>query len=207
MTTAARKTFICPNCAREVETNILTSANTFGGTTTDFHKLASGFEPLRFLIHSCQNCGFTGSASAFKGVIAPDVAARIKELIYPHVRDEHLKVDIKWEFADLIAEWQKQKPDVVAQLYLNAAWCTYEIDKERYYRRRAVDWFEQAIDAGVKNRLIILYLIGELYRRLGETEVASHWFDVAIAEAEQQPDASRIKELAIQQKTNPQEML
>lgn len=200
--------FFCPNCGSEVQAQVLNSTNYYG-LTSDLHRLTMGVNPLTFMIHSCQNCGFTGDESEFQGTVAPNVAAKIKDLIYPHVRDEQLKVDTRWEFAALISEWRQQHPEVVAQLYLNAAWCADESDKEHYYRRRAADWFEQAIDAGVKNRPVILYLIGELYRRVGDIDVSAYWFDFAIAEAEKSknPDADLIKEIAIQQKTNPKEMI
>jgi uncharacterized protein len=211
MTLPRRTTLICPNCGNEVEANVLVSTNTFGGLTTDLHRLAGGAEPLEYLIHSCQNCGFTGGAGEFQGNVASNIAAQIKEFVLPHVRDERLKADARWEFAAQIAEWRQQIPEVVAQFYLNAAWCADEPDKEHYYRRRAADWFEQALDVGVENRPVILYLVGELYRRVGDTEVAIHWFDEAIAEADAEadkdPNAARIKEIAIQQKTNPQEMI
>lgn len=201
-------TLICPNCQNAIDTDALMSTNYYG-LTTDLHRLTSGANPLTFLIHSCQSCGFTGGESEFQGAVDPNVAAQIQDFIYPHIHDEQLSADSRWEFAAKISEWRQQHPEKVAQLYLNAAWCSTDSDKEHYYRRRAADWLEQAIDIGVKNRLTITYLIGELYRRVGEIDISHYWFDVAIAEAKNDIDenATRIKELAIQQKTNPQDMI
>lgn len=209
MTMPIRKTFTCPNCRKKLKVDILVSTNTGGGLTTDLHQLALGAEPLIFLIHSCQSCGFTGSPSDFKGKVTSNVTAQIKEHIYPHIKDEHLTADTSWEFAALISEWRQKSPDVIAQQYLNAAWCADNSDKEYYYRRRAADWFEKSLGTGVENPVLIPYLIGELYRRVGELEYSNHWFDTAIAEAEQSedPENARIKDLAIQQKINPQEMI
>jgi uncharacterized protein len=206
MTTMVSEVFTCPNCGSEVKAEVLMSTN-YHGLTTDLHRLTMGINPLEFMIHSCQNCGFTGNQQAFQGTVNPEVATQINMVIRPHVRDERLNADSRWEFAAQIAEWRQQHPEAVAQLYLNAAWCAVESDKEHYYRRRAADWFEQALDVGVEDRPVILYLVGELYRRVGDIKIATYWFDAAIAEAEKDPNAARIKEIAIQQKTNPQEII
>ena len=206
MTTMQSVTLTCPNCSCEVWTQVLTSTN-FHGLTSDLRQLTTGMSPWGFMIHSCQDCGFTGDSSSFEGTVSSDVSDQIRNLIYPHIHDEQIDTDMKWEFAAQIAEWRKQSPETIANLYLNAAWCALKSEKECYYRRRAADWFEQALDYDVEGRLTITYLIGELYRRVGDTDVAHYWFDLAISEASKNPDASFIKKIATQQKTNPQEMI
>jgi uncharacterized protein (DUF2225 family) len=206
MTTFESVTLTCPLCTHEVQARVLMSTN-FMGSTTDLHSITSGYNPLEFMIHTCQHCGFTGSEPAFSGNIDPKVAQQIDQQIKPHVGDERLKADARWGFAARIAEWRGHHPEEIGQLYLNAAWCAEELEKEHFYRRKAADWFEQALAVGVKDRPVILYLIGELYRRVGDKSVADEWFDAAINEAEGHPDAERIREIAHQQKTNPKDKL
>lgn len=110
----------CPNYQNKFTTSALASANTVFGLTTDLHRLAGGAEPLNFLIHSCQNCGFTGGKSEFQGSIEDRVATKIKQFIYPHIRDEQLDAYSIWEFAAQISEWRQQSPGMIAQLCLNA---------------------------------------------------------------------------------------
>jgi hypothetical protein len=196
----------CPNCGDTVDSDELTSTN-YVGRTTELKPITMGFEPLLYLIHSCQNCGFTGDGDEFSGQIAPAVASRIQQEIQPHMRDERISVDARWEFAALIAEWRGQPAEAVGQLYLNAAWCAQEIEREIYCRRRAADWFEQALDGGVDDPVILQYRIGELYRRIGDIPVAHRWFDAAITDADGHPHADSIRALAQQQKTDPREEL
>jgi hypothetical protein len=173
--------------------------------TTDLHRLTSGFSPLEFMVNSCQRCGFTGDQHDFSGNVEPHVAAEIDRRIRPHVGDEKLTTDTRWEFSALISEWRGMAPEAVAQQYLHAAWTAASADKEAYYRRRAADWFERALEEGVEEdeRPTLEYLVGELYRRVGDTAVAHQWFDVAIEDATQ----TDLKELAEQQKTDPQEYI
>jgi uncharacterized protein (DUF2225 family) len=205
MTTMATAILNCPNCNTDVKAQILTSTN-YGQSTTDLHRLSGGMDPLEYLVHSCQSCGFTGGQHAFEGDVESEVSAEIARKIKPHVEDGHLATDTRWEFAALIAEWSGKSSPEIAQLYLNAAWTARGQDREYFHRRKAADWFEAGLDAGeiqAKEQSTIVYLIGELYRRVGDQDVALYWFDRAIAEAED----PRLRELAEQQKTNPQELI
>lgn len=209
MTTMRRMLLKCPNCGRSLETQVLTSTNNFGGQRTDFKQIAAGYDPLPAMIHSCQDCGFTGSASEFDNKVDRDVADMIRVHILPHLRDEQLATHTRWEFAARIAEWRKRSTWTIADLYLRASWSAeQDPGKEGYYQRKAADYFEQALEGAASERLEIVYLIGELYRRAGDSAVAESWFDKVITSAgEEDPNTKRIKELAVRQKTNPTDMI
>jgi uncharacterized protein (DUF2225 family) len=205
MTTMDSTTLGCPNCGADVHANVLMSTNYFGATT-DLHRMTSGLDPLEFLVHSCEVCGFTGGESAFEGSVEPQVSTEIEAKIKPHLADEHLGTDTRWEFSALIAEWRKSRAEAIAQQYLNAAWTATSRDKENFYRRKAISWFETALEEGAieeEQRPTIVYLVGELYRRVGDTAVAHSWFDRAIADA----DDPKLRQLAEQQKSDPQERI
>src|ERR1051325_2556297 len=194
MTTMMPVDLECPNCGAHFEVQALMSTN-FYGMTTDLRRLTSGYDPWEFMVHSCQKCGFTGGDREFEGKVDAGISEKIKESIFPHVRDERLSADTRWEFAAMIAEWREQDASAIADLYHNAAWCAASTERETYFRRRAADWLERSLETGVPNRPIILYLIGEMYRRCGEKSVAETWFDAAIGEATG-PEDGRLKELA-----------
>jgi uncharacterized protein len=205
MTTMGEAVLTCPNCGNDFETQVLMSTN-YMGMTTDLHNLSGGMDPLQFLVHSCQSCGFTGGESAFEGQVESQVSAKIASKIKPHIEDEYLTTDTRWEFSALIAEWRGEEASEVAQLYLNAAWTARGEEREHFYRRKAADFFEAGLEAGdfpVEKRPTVAYLIGELYRRVGERPVACVWFDRAIAETTDE----RLRKLAEQQKTDPQELI
>jgi len=67
---------------------------------------------------------------------------------------------------------------------LRAAWCCVDegdTEAERYFRRQSAWMFERALEAydGVERdeRAVLTYLVGELWRRIGDTTVAAQWFD------------------------------
>jgi len=205
MTTIIRVGVKCPSCKAKFEIDVLGSTNFFG-MTTELRRLTGGSSPWDYMVHTCQECGFTGGHDEFEGKVNKAVAAKIAEQIKPHIRDEYLSTDTRWEFAAMIAEWRGQEPTSVAEMYRNAAWCSNGSGREFYFRRRAADWLERALEKPHPDRPVIIYLIGELYRRCGEDGAAATWFDKAIGEAEKMNMAD-LKQLAIQQKTNPQEMI
>ena len=86
----------------------------------------------------------------------------------------------KYEAAAKVAEWQGMESRHVADLLLRAAWCCVDegdIEAERYFRRKAAWKFDEALGSfdGVarEERAVLTYLVGELWRRVGDTTVAT----------------------------------
>jgi tetratricopeptide (TPR) repeat protein len=72
------------------------------------------------------------------------------------------------------------------------------IDVERGYQKKAAEQYAKALEAGkleAKAQSQIKYLLGELYRRMGDTKAANEWFDKAIQDADKD-----LKALAEKQK-------
>ena len=72
----------------------------------------------------------------------------------------------------------------MADLLLRAAWCCVDegdVEAERYFRRKAAWAFERALSSwdGVARdeRAVLTYLVGELWRRVGDTKQAVGWFN------------------------------
>ena len=71
------------------------------------------------------------------------------------------------------------EPRHVADLLLRAAWCCVDegdIEAERFFRRKAAWKFDEALGSfdGVvrEERAVLTYLVGELWRRVGDTRQA-----------------------------------
>ena len=86
----------------------------------------------------------------------------------------------KYEAAAKVAEWQGTEPRHVADLLLRAAWCCVDegdIEAERFFRRKAAWKFEEALERfdGVARdeRAVLTYLVGELWRRVGDAKLAA----------------------------------
>jgi uncharacterized protein len=206
MTTILTEEVKCPNCETEFEIDTVASTNQVA-MTTDFHPIARGFDPYYHFVHTCQNCGFSGYSEDFEAdTIGPAVSEKISRVIRPRLQGDATSPHMSWEFTALIAEWQNQEPTDIADLYRHAAWCAgEEKEQQAYYRRTAARWLERALEGGDPDRPATLYLIGELYRRCGEKTLAERWFDEAI-EAAAAADNDEIRKLAIQQKTDPQDI-
>jgi len=157
--------------------------------------------------HVCQGLTRKLGSTNRTLVVERDVSDLIARHIRPNIRDGRPPSDERWEFCALIAEWRGQDPLAIAELYQNAAWCAKAQDREQHIRRRVAAWLEHVLETGTPNRSIVLYLIGEQYRRCGDKSVADTWFDAAVAEADPDPATAQLKELALQQKVAPRDLM
>jgi hypothetical protein len=85
-----------------------------------------------------------------------------------------------------------------------------DIEAERFFRRKAAWKFEEALegwDAGVDpaDRAVLTYLVGELWRRVGDVKAATAWFDRVPSEIVAPVTQRWIIQAARQQRDNPQE--
>ena len=111
-----------------------------------------------------------------------------------------------------VAEWQGMEPRHVADLLLRAAWCCVDegdIEAERYFRRRAAWKFEEALSSfdGVarEERAVLTYLVGELWRRIGDVRQANAWFNRVQSEIGDPSTQQWVIDAARQQRDCPRE--
>lgn len=202
----------CPCCENAFKGERLASTNTFGGQTTDFHQVAVGFEPLFFMIATCPACGFTASTSKWPASadLNPEIRARIRAEITPLIGDGSPSADLSYRFLAQIGQWEGLEPQAIADRYLRGAWCAASRGRredEIACRRLAIEQLELALnDPAIEHRLrqTFTYLVGEVYRRIGEREQAAEWFNRAIAQALPDDDPFVVK-AATQQRDDPKE--
>jgi uncharacterized protein (DUF2225 family) len=214
MTTQLDIELRCPNCNDLFDSKSLMSTNTFGKKTTDFYNQTYGSSPLPLLIHTCPTCGYTGNLGEFENI---KIEKRIKDLIAKNitslVKNEDIFPGRQYEYAAWIASWSGSASIEIGRLYHMAAWCCYDDgrkEKENDYRKKAIEYFTRALEKDeVKDYQIIFlsYLIGELYRRVGELENANFWFERVINVVGEDPNLQRMIKLADQQKNNPKEYI
>jgi uncharacterized protein (DUF2225 family) len=213
MTTLRQIELSCPICGNSFHSQAVVSTNAFGGKRTDFHERAAGTQPLAYLIHMCGECGYSGGERDFTNM------AEVSPLVREHVLNELAPMapvsvtgSAKYEAAAKVAEWQGAEARQVADLLLRAAWCCVDeadIEAERYFRRLAAWSFEQALSSydgvPVEERGVLTYLIGELWRRIGDLRQAREWFDRVPEEIVDSDGQHWILAAAEQQRTDPQE--
>ena len=206
----------CPICEGDFPSEAVVATNALGGKRTDFHERAAGVQPLPYLVHTCDRCGYTGAERDFTD--AAEVPAALRERVWSELAPAFARARAtrpagseKYEAAARVAEWSGRGAREVAELLLRAAWCCVDeedVEAERFFRRQAARAFESALgawdDVTTHERAVVTYLVGELWRRVGDVARARAWFDRVpdavvdsatqrwvIAAARQQRDAPR----------------
>ena len=214
MTTLRPIQLTCPICSNRFSSQAVLSTNSFGGKRTDFHERAAGTQPLPYLVHMCNRCGYSGAERDFTE--EADVTPMLKEHVWneltPVVTTAAVNGSEKYEAAAKVAEWQSMEPRHVADLLLRAAWCCVDegdIEAERFYRRKAAWAFEEALASydGVPRdeRAVLTYLVGELWRRVGDSRKATAWFNRVPAEVVDLASQQWVLDAARQQRDCPRE--
>lgn len=203
----------CPVCANRFRSQAVVSTNSFGGKRTDFHERAAGTQPLPYLVHTCVRCGFSGAERDFNegAEVSPFLRQHVMAELMPQL-SARMTGSEKYEAAAKIAEWQGLEPRHVADLLLRAAWCCVDegdIEAERYFRRRAAWAFEGALASwdGVarEERAVLTYLVGELWRRVGDSAKAAEWLARVADEVLDEAGQEWIVDAARQQLESPRE--
>lgn len=214
MTTLRTIELSCPVCGDEFTSQTIVSTDTLGGECTDFHARAAGMQPLAYLVHLCERCGYAGTEEQFsdEALVTPTIVARVWNELAPRLGATPPTGSEKYEFAAKVASWQGQGPLRVGELYLRAAWCCIDecdVEAERYFRRHAAWTFERALqsydDVDRDERAVATYLVGELWRRIGDEKQAKRWFDKVPAEITLPTRQRWVLDAARQQKADPRE--
>lgn len=214
MTTLQQIELRCPVCDTRFRSQAVVSTNSFGGKRTDFHERAAGTQPLPYLIHTCNRCGYSGAERDFgeEAEVTPMLKEHVWNELAPAVNVTALSGSEKYELAARVADWQSLEPRHIADLLLRAAWCCVDegdIEAERFFRRKAAWMFEQALDSfdGVARdeRAVLTYLVGELWRRVGDDAQASAWFDRVPGEIADASTQQWVIDAARQQRECPRE--
>jgi uncharacterized protein len=180
----------CPVCDARFQSLVAKVTKLIGGRRSDLREEASGKHALPYLIHVCTTCGFAGQAAQFESSVelAPEVRERVWMELAPRVTTSSgtpilMSASEKYEAAARIAEWQHAGAHHVAELWLRAAWCCEDendTEAERYFQRKAAWAFDEALERydGIasEERATLTYLVGELWRRIGDEWQAVQWF-------------------------------
>lgn len=214
MTTLQPIELRCPICDTRFKSQQVLSTNSFGGKRTDFHERATGTQPLPYLIHMCNRCGYSGAERDFTedADVTPVLREHVWNELAPQISTSAVSGSEKYEAAAKVAEWQGLDARHVADLLLRAAWCCVEegdTEAERFFRRKAARKFEEALRSydGVsrEERAVLTYLVGELWRRVGDGRASISWFDRVAGEVTDVTTQQWVQDAARQQRDCPRE--
>ena len=114
--------------------------------------------------------------------------------------------------AALCAQWRGASAQELGRIYHMGAWCSRvsgEKDKEKFYLARAAENFEKALAASQPSpdmRAMYAYIIGDIYRRLGDAGKAKEWYGKVAGMLKAFGGEEKIGELAEQQMKEPKDI-
>ena len=214
MTTLTDIELACPVCEATFHSHAVATTNTLGGKRTDFHTRATGTQPLPYFVHTCVRCGYSGTESDFgeEADVSPMLRERVWSELAPQLSGRVMTGSEKYEAAAKVAEWQGAEPRQIGELFLRAAWCCVEendVEAERFFRRKAAWMFERSLSSfdGVtrEERAVLTYLVGELWRRIGDDRQARKWFNRVTDEIDDPVSQQWVLDAARQQRDCPRE--
>jgi uncharacterized protein (DUF2225 family) len=174
--------------------------------------MEAGEQSIHYQVHTCPHCGFSCEEME-EGELRDEVRRFVREVITPQLSEEEIPSWKKFEFLALIDESLGSEFYTLAMLYLHAAWCCYDLKEkecEKHYRKMAIEYFlMEAGSEAMDPDLIYLvpYLLAEQYRRIGEEDEATRWYDRVMEIDEEHPDKGFFLTLAAQQKLSPKELM
>ena len=182
----------CPVCATQFTTSSVVATNQTG-QDTDFRPHSLGADPLPHHVHVCPHCYF----AAFEGDFDTAQESVGEYVLSGALRQHPVCVDEtpealsgsgKYLLAVECYEHDERATQLrLGDLYLRASWCARQegnARREQECQVAAALRFEQGLANGEVEQhqeLTMLYLIGELYRRLGRYELAVSMFEQAAA--------------------------
>src|SRR4029434_8462286 len=107
MTTLQQIELHCPICESTFRSQAVVSTNSFGGKRTDFHERAAGTQPLPYLVHTCNRCGYSGAERDFHedAEVPAVLRERVGSELAPCITCGTLSGSDKYEAAAKVAEW------------------------------------------------------------------------------------------------------
>lgn len=189
------KTIGCPICNREFTTKKMrTSAIRVTKRDEDFCPYYEGENPLFYGVFVCVHCGYAALESNFSKKSQED-KKRIIDLITPrwHSRsfggtrtlDEAIEV---YKLALLCCNVLEEKSSVIGKICLRLSWFSrYKADEEeKKFIEFTINSFEKAftgerVSDDEYDEIAILYLLGELNRRIEKYDKAIMWFDKVLS--------------------------
>lgn len=185
----------CPICGNEFTTkSVKVNSVRIASKDSDFFVRYKTGNPYIYDIWTCAKCGYTAMKSDFNKIksFEKDI---LKEQLTPKWRERHFNAIMtpndaieKYKLALINATMLEKSKGTLGFILLRIAWM-YRLledeDKEIHFLTQSVDCFVEAFSNepfpiyGLE-RDSLTYLIGELYRRIGEYDKALTWYSKVI---------------------------
>jgi len=202
----------CPVCQYKFTvTRVRSSACFVIERDTDFSVKYRDINPLLYSIWVCPNCQYANTDREFNEPLRPNELERLKKGLAllrseePDFSGERTtQVGLRsFELAIRTAQIRQSPAIVLAGLFLRAAWLCRELGKsetEMKYLKQARNLYQHSFEKEWGRQTAkmsdsrIMYLIGELNRRLGNFEEAVKWFSRTVMQKsiKNEPEINRL---------------
>ncbi len=175
MTTINEREVTCVFC-KEKFIVMEASSFTIAEKESDFFPHYLGANPLPIMVESCPKCGYTSYTKEFEDKLTKKKKGKVAKTLKSIQTEKKLSPSEKYRSLALIYIARDKNAVEVADCYLKAAWCERledNRDEELSALRKAANYFELGLKANEVSgteELITRYLVGEIFRRLGEKE-------------------------------------
>lgn len=208
-------TVTCPVCENSFkEKAVKSSSFRVSSKDTDFFIRYEIINPYFYDVWICNKCGYSALKIDFPKLreneatlVLQNITPKFKNKNYPEEYDINIAIE-RYKMALINAVYTDSKPSKKAMICLKIAWM-YRLlgtenskDLERNFLKEALTGFEQAYMKEIfplygMDSYIMMYLIGELNRRLGNHSIALSWLSKLITS---KGVKANLKELARTQK-------
>lgn len=189
------KNIICPVCDSKFTTKaVKVKSPRIISKDSDFFIRYSVVNPYFYDVWICNSCGYAAMKSDFekikfhkKELVLSNVTAKWKPRNYPDILDEKLAIE-RYKLALLNAILVDLPNSTKAMISLKIAWMYRLLDdneQELLFLKQSLDGFNQAYISenfpmyGLQ-RDSLMYLIGDLNRKLGNSQEALLWYSKTI---------------------------
>jgi hypothetical protein len=205
--TSFPKKIKCPIDGKRFTIYVTGSYTTFN-TLKDFQKQGAIGDLYESYVNSCPKCHYCGYQSDFDTTFTKVAKQEILKILEPYKSSKMTDV-LENEIAIKIHQYFKRDNDDIANLYLVASYFlkgdSLQTTKRKKFQLNCATFLTKAIEGKEYDKketyATINYLIGELYRRIGDFDNAIKYYDFAINDENKKdwlPEvATKQKELAI----------
>jgi len=178
----------CPMCENEFQTSrVRTSFRKPVDKDSDFCGRYRGANPDYYVVRVCPYCGFSTTEN-FESKLTPRIREQIKGRISANWNMRDFSGERDWntalqtyKLALVCAQLAEEKPRIIAGILHHIAWLYREKgdqEQEEKFLRYALEAYIEVFETEKLNvnDARLMYIIGELHRRLKEYNEAVKWF-------------------------------
>jgi len=196
----------CPVCKEKFQVTRVRSRLVMIKQDSDFCSYYENVNPYYYTVWMCPHCGYAAQDTHFDK-ISPAAAEKVRKFF----EDRNVQIDltgtrsreqaiVSYQLAIFCAELTSSPASRSAGLYLRLGWLYREagqVEEEKTVLLKTVDYYEKALakesmPIGPMTELTILYLIGDLLRRVGSNEKALLYLSQVVSS----PQARKEKRIA-----------